>query len=98
MSEDECREGSEFIQNAAHSRNNGITKFHLLEQFDADIITIQSFPPEYRWFVQDKEDEVFLRSALLGVFDDPKTPEKHATDFLSDCMYPPSRQQAHRQI
>jgi len=82
---DECREGSEFIKHAAMSRDYGITREDFLGRMRADIVAIQQFPPQLRWFVQDEEDAALLTGAAERVFDVPRTPELHETEFLQAC-------------
>ena len=82
---EECREGSEFIKHAAMSRDNGITREDFLGRMHADIAAIQQFPPQLRWFVQDEDDAALLTRAAEGVFDMPRDPEVHETDFLQAC-------------
>jgi hypothetical protein len=83
---DECREGSDFIRNAALSRDNGIPREEFLGRMRSDIDLIQAFPPELRWFVQDEEDEVLLIGHASQVFDDPRAPESHQATFLAACV------------
>ena len=82
---DECREGSDFIMHAAMSRENGMTREAFLGRMESDIQAIQQFPPELRWFVQDQDDEELLTSAARLVFDSPREPESHQSEFLAAC-------------
>ena len=82
---DECREGSDFIMHAAMSRENGMTREAFLERMESDIRMIQAFPPQLRWFVQDEEDEQLLTWAARLVFDSPREPESHQSEFLAAC-------------
>jgi hypothetical protein len=50
-----------------------------------DLQAIQAFPPALRWFVQDAADEELLVSAAVRVFDVPRTPEDHRSDFVQAC-------------
>ena len=82
----ECLEGSDFIANAARARDYGVAREHFLDRLDADFEAVRAFPPTLRWFVHDRDDEAFLRSAAEGVFDAPTTPEAHRTAFLRACF------------
>jgi hypothetical protein len=82
---DECLEGSDFIMHAAMSRENGMTREAFLERMESDIHLIQAFPPELRWFVQDQDDEELLTSAARLVFDSPREPQSHQSEFLAAC-------------
>jgi hypothetical protein len=82
---DECLEGSDFIMHAAMSRENGMTREAFLERMESDINLIQAFPPELRWFVQDQDDEELLTSAARLVFDSPREPQSHQSEFLEAC-------------
>src|SRR5262245_51883624 len=81
----ECAEGGEFIMHAAMSRENGMTREAFLERMESDIRLIQAFPPHLRWFVQDEDDEELLTSAARLVFDSPREPESHQSEFLAAC-------------
>jgi len=82
---DECLEGSEFIKHAAMSRDYGIKREDFLERMHADIMAIQQFPPQLRWFVQDDADAALLTGAAERVFDSPREPGAHESDFLQTC-------------
>jgi hypothetical protein len=81
----ECREGSEFIEHAAMSRDYGLSRDDFLRRMQEDLQAIQAFPPALRWFVQDAADEELLVSAAQRVFDEPRAPEHHRSDFLQAC-------------
>jgi len=81
----ECAEGGDFIMHAAMSRENGMTREAFLERMESDIRLIQAFPPQLRWFVQDEDDEELLTSAARLVFDSPREPESHQSEFLAAC-------------
>ena len=81
----ECLEGGDFIMHAAMSRENGMMREAFLERMESDIRLIQAFPPELRWFVQDQDDEELLTSAARLVFDAPREPESHQSEFLAAC-------------
>ena len=86
LSPAECSEGGEFIRNAALARDNGITREFFVDKLVEDLVLIQSFPPQLRWFVQDAGDEKFLSEAVFGVFDEPMEAEQHQASFVSACM------------
>jgi hypothetical protein len=82
----DCLEGSDFIANAARSRDNGMTRAAFLERLSEDFVAIRAFPAELRWFVKDDDDERFLESAAETVFDTPLEPAVHRTAFLRACL------------
>ena len=82
----ECREGSEFIRNAALARDAGMSRDDFLGRMEADFVLIKAFPPELRWFVKDEADEAFLLAEATAVFDRPQPPARHEAQFLGDCM------------
>ncbi len=86
----ECSEGSDFIRNAALSRDNGLSRSDYLTQLRGDLQTIRAFPPELRWFAQDESDEALLISAATDVFDDPHAPDEHRRAFLERCLSAPA--------
>ena len=81
----DCLEGAQFIENAAHARNNGITREAFVARLDEDLQIIQAFPPSLRWFAQDEEDALLLRGAVLQVFTQVQAPKEHAAGFLAVC-------------
>lgn len=81
----ECLEGSDFIRHAAMSRDYGMTREAFLERMQSDLVLIQQYPPELRWFVQDEADAELLTGAATLVFDSPQTPEAHQSEFLEAC-------------
>jgi hypothetical protein len=81
----ECFEGGDFIAHAAQARNKGMTRAAFLDRLVADVHLIQAFPPELRWFVQDQDDEELLTSAARLVFDSPREPQSHQSEFLAAC-------------
>jgi hypothetical protein len=85
LSADECREGAEFIEHAAMSRDHGLSREDFLRRMVEDIQAIQAFPPALRWFVQDAADEELLLSAAQRVFDLPRPPEDHRSEFVQTC-------------
>jgi hypothetical protein len=82
----ECAEGSDFIHNAALARDNGTKESSFLGKIREDIELIQSFPPSLRWFVQDDDDAEFLIGAASEVFQRPRAPDLHRSDFLKACL------------
>ena len=82
----ECNEGGEFIRNAALARDNGMTREFFVDKLTEDLIMIQSFPPQLRWFVQDSGDEKLLSEAVFKVFDEPMTAEQHESSFIGACI------------
>ena len=82
----ECNEGGEFIRNAALARDNGVTRDYFVGKLVEDLIVIQSFPPQLRWFVQDSGDERLLTEAVFNVFDEPMKAEQHESAFIGACI------------
>src|SRR5260221_5806483 len=74
LSKEECTEGSDFIKNAASSRDNGMGAMAFIGKLGQDFVAIRSFPPALRWFVQDQQDEDFLLEAVVEVFEQPREP------------------------
>jgi hypothetical protein len=88
----ECREGGDFIRNAALSRDGGATREFFLGRLEEDLLTIRAFPAALRWFVSDEEDERFLRAEVEAVFDAPQDSERHRADFVARCEQRAQRQ------
>ncbi|MEO8005973.1 MAG: hypothetical protein ABI771_13750, partial [Betaproteobacteria bacterium] len=86
LSRVECSEGGEFIRNAALARDAGITREFFVNKLAEDLMLIQSFPPDLRWFVQDAGDEQLLSDAVFKVFDEPMPAEKHEAEFVGVCV------------
>lgn len=86
LSMSECLEGSDFIKNAALSRDYGMSREDFIGRMQSDLVAIQAFPPELRWFVQDEEDETLLVGFAQSVFDAPQAPEHHQSEFLAACV------------
>jgi len=82
----ECFEASDFIANAARSRDAGISEAAFLGRMEDDFEIIQSVPNDLRWFVHDPDDEAFLLVAAREVFAHPETPENHRRIFLQSCV------------
>ena len=85
LSEQECAEGGDFIRNAALSRDGGMSGAAFLGRFSDDLALIKAFPPELRWFVQDRQDEDFLFGKVAEVFEKPEAPQLHQRRFFTDC-------------
>jgi hypothetical protein len=86
VSPKECSEGGDFIRNAALARENGISKASFIARLQDDIQTIQAFPRELRWFVQDEDDAEFLIDAATDVFEVPRDPDVHGRKFTQECL------------
>ena len=82
----ECREGGDFIRNAALSRDGGATREFFINRLEEDLLMIHAYPPELRWFVHDADDEKFLRAEVEAVFDAPESSERHRSGFLERCV------------
>jgi len=83
---EECWEGGEFIRNAALSREAGMAREAFLARMESDFQLVQNFPPDLRWFVKDRDDELFLLAAAARVFDEPARPMEHESIFLAACF------------
>jgi hypothetical protein len=81
----ECREGGDFIRNAALARDAGATREFFVGRLEDDLITIRAFPAQVRWFAHDYADEAFLRTEVHAVFDAPMASERHRDAFLERC-------------
>lgn len=81
----ECREGGDFIRNAALARDAGATREFFVERLEDDLLTIRAFPPALRWFAHDSADEAFLRAEVHVVFDAPAASGLHRDAFLERC-------------
>jgi hypothetical protein len=82
----ECFEGSDFVGNAALSRENGMSEKKFIDRMQGDFELIHSFPQELRWFVHDTGDEAYLMAAAREVFERPALPEEHRRMFLESCL------------
>lgn len=82
----ECFEGSDFVGNAALSRENGMSENKFIDRMQDDFELIRVFPRELRWFVHDSSDEVYLMAAAREVFERPAPPEEHRRMFLESCF------------
>jgi len=85
LRDDECVEASDFIRNAALSRDNGYSEERFVAHMEDDIVTIQAFPKESRWVVQDDDDAAMLIGAVREVFRNPLDAEEHRSRFLLTC-------------
>jgi hypothetical protein len=81
----ECREGGDFIRNAALSRDAGASREFFVGRLEDDMLMIRAYPPALRWFVHDAADEAFLRTEVHAVFDAPSPSELHRDAFLERC-------------
>jgi hypothetical protein len=81
----ECREGGDFIRNAALSRDAGATREFFIGRLEGDLAAIRSFPAALRWFARTPGDEAFLRTEVQEVFDAPAASERHRDAFLERC-------------
>ena len=86
LSREECTEGSDFIKNAALSRENGMDGMTFLARTIEDLTLIKAFPPALRWFVQDQHDEDYLLAAVADVFSHPLEPQVHQRRFFGECI------------
>ncbi|MGZ3237585.1 MAG: hypothetical protein ACXWIN_01000 [Burkholderiaceae bacterium] len=86
LSVNECKEGSDFIRNAAVARDNGAAEMSFIDRISDDIEVIRAFPPQLRWFVQDDDDAKLLLSAAVNVFHHPKSAHTHQVEFFNDCI------------
>ncbi|MEO6626033.1 MAG: hypothetical protein ABIN37_14545 [Burkholderiaceae bacterium] len=81
----ECREGADFIRNAALSRNNGQPRNAFLDRLHGDLAMIRGMPRASRWFARDKADELLLIRHVERVYDSPTDPKAHEEAFLGEC-------------
>jgi len=82
----ECFEASDFIGNAALSRDAGMPPDAFLGRMEEDFIAIRAFPNELRWFAHDPDDESFLLNQAREVFEHPEPAEAHRRAFLQACV------------
>lgn len=90
--ERECREGGDFIRNAALSRDSGMSREAFLSRLHEDLAAIRSYPPALRWFVHNAADEAFLLAEVQAVYDAPLSPELHSPGFIGRCRARPAGQ------
>lgn len=81
----ECREGGEFIRNAARSRDAGMARDAFMARLTGDLLTIRALPRELRWFARDENDERLLIEYAESVFDRPADSAQHEVEFLRAC-------------
>lgn len=81
----ECREGGEFIRNAALSRDNGLPKDAFLNHLIADLSMIRGLPEAMRWFARDEADESLLIRHAERVYDRHMPPKDNEESFLAEC-------------
>jgi hypothetical protein len=81
----ECLEASDFIGNAARSRDNGMERADFVGRLKGDILAIQAYPAHLRWFVQDPDDAEFLIDETEAVFEVREQPETHQAQFFKRC-------------
>lgn len=81
----ECREGGDFIRNAALARDSGVTREFFVGRLEDDLVAIRAYPEALRWFVRDNADEAFLRTEVHEVFDAPANSELHRDAFRERC-------------
>ena len=86
----ECREGAEFIRNAALSRANGQPRGAFLDRLHGDLALIRGMPRASRWFARDKTDESLLIRHVERVYDSPMDPKAHEEAFFVECNGTPS--------
>lgn len=82
----DCLEASDFVANAARSRDNGVEREAFVDRLQQDFVAIRAFPPSLRWFAKDDDDESFLASAAVDVYDHPQAPDQHRRRFLRACL------------
>ena len=81
----ECREGADFIRNAALSRDNGLPREMFLERLHADLFVIRAMPVGLRWFARDQADESLLIQHAERVYAQPVRPGAHEEAFVVEC-------------
>jgi hypothetical protein len=82
----ECKEGADFIRNAALARENGMSKEQFVTRLDEDLQLIQAVPVELRWFAHSDDEARFLRDAVQDVYDAPLSPAAHGLAFAKACL------------
>jgi hypothetical protein len=83
---EECLEASDFIRNAALSRDAGVAADTFLDRMSEDFLVIRAFPAGLRWFVHDAGDEMFLAKEARFVFEQPSSPDDQSSHFLRVCV------------
>ncbi len=82
----ECREGGEFIRNAALSRDGGMLREAFMQKIAEDLMMIRGYAIDMRWFARDEADEKLLTAHAQHVFDEPNAPAVHEATFIEGCM------------
>ncbi len=82
----ECFEASDFISNAALSRDGGMSPEAFLGRMEDDFVAIRAFPNDLRWFAHDPDDESFLLNEAREGFKHPGPAEAHRRAFLQACV------------
>lgn len=81
----ECREGGEFIRNAAMSRDNGLPAEAFLTRLIADLSMIRGLPEGVRWFARDEADESLLIRHAERVYAERMSARDNEEAFLAEC-------------
>ena len=81
----ECREGGDFIRNAALARDAGATREFFVGRLEDDLAAIRAYPAALRWFVRDPADEALLLTEVHEVFDAPAASALHRDAFVERC-------------
>ena len=81
----ECREGADFIRNAAMARDNGQSRASFIDRLVGDLAAIRGLPLTLRWFARDRADEQLLIRHTERVFAQPGEPDTHGRGFLLEC-------------
>ena len=81
----ECREGADFIRNAALARDNGQSRPAFIDRLTGDLAAIRGLPLKLRWFARDRADELLLIRHAERVFDQPAPADEHGRGFLLEC-------------
>lgn len=85
LSARDCREGADFIRNAALSRDAGMRAEAFLARLEEDLVVVMAMRPAVRWFVYSEREADLLRVAVASVFRRPNDPQRHASTFLAGC-------------
>ena len=82
----DCREGADFVGNAARSRDNGLDRERFIDRLESDLVMLQSVPPRLRWFARDDDDAQLLRRWSHRVFSLGEPVDRLQREFLADCL------------
>jgi hypothetical protein len=85
LSDRDCREGADFIRNAALSRDTGMTATRFIDKLEEDLMAVRAYAPSLRWFVYSEVEEDLLRKAAVQVFEKPQVADEHRDAFLTAC-------------